>query len=98
MFAPPPTAELNDHPLSAILHIWGPFLHSQHEGAPCCADMDQPTTYHGFVSFKDKCWRMLSAHRSCLRLLFQLLNAWADFDNTLTVRYWNTLLTTGTVN
>ena len=42
MFAPPPNAELNDHPLSAILHIRGPFLHPQHEYAPCCADMDQP--------------------------------------------------------
>jgi len=98
MSAPPPTAKLNDHPLSAILHIWGPFLHSQHENAPCCADMGQPITalYRSRRTIADGCYQ--HTHRSCLRLLFQLLNAWADFHTTLTVGYSNSFPTTRTVN
>jgi hypothetical protein len=52
LLAPRPTPNLEDHPLSAVrdcllnvfaatLHIRRPFLHPQHEDAPCRGDRDR---------------------------------------------------------
>jgi hypothetical protein len=52
LLVPRPTPKLEDHPLSAVrdclfnvfagaLHIWRPFLHPQHEDAPCRGDRDR---------------------------------------------------------
>ena len=39
--------------------------------------------HHGFVTFrKANCWQTLSAYRSCVRLFFQLLTAWANIKRT----------------
>ena len=65
---PQTMAELNDHPLSAILHMRAFPSSATWVGAMLCWHVQ---TYHGFVSFKKgNCWLMLSAHRSCLRRSF----------------------------